>query len=199
MEKNQRRIPADTMFVSNKEVVDLLYGLIQLESSRTPGESHRYIRKKNIKKTKWSKICGVSRPTLDKALRKLINDGYLVESGDENEFYKIPDMADYYVLVPIETLSFLVNSCGLNTIKVFMRLNVLWKNYGTCAYFTKTKLINDLGLSANSKGNFRMISDVLKNLENNGFVKYKEHRNGINCRYFITEFDSSPNKIKHKD
>lgn len=199
LEKNQRRIPSDTTFVSNKEVVDLLYGLIQLESNRTPGENHRYIRKNRIKKTKWAKICGVSRPTLDKALKKLITDGYLIECEDEKDFYRIPNKSEYYVLVPIETLSFLVNSCSLNTIKIFMRLNALWNHYRTCAYFTKTKLISDLGLNPKWKGNFVMINDILKNLENNGFVEYVEKKNGINSRYFITNFDCCPSKIKSKE
>lgn len=199
MKKNQRRIPSDVMFISNKEVLDLLYGLIQLESNRTPGEEHRYIKKSKIKKTKWAKICGVSRPTLDKAMKKLVADGYLVELDDNKDFYCIPNKSEYYVLVPIETLRFLVNSCSPNTIKIFMKMCSLWNSYRTCAYFTKTKLISDLGLNPKWKGNFMMINDILKNLENNGFVKYEGQKNGIKCRYFITEVNVCPDKIKSKE
>lgn len=187
------------MFISNKEVLDLLYGLIQLESNRTPGQEYRYIKKSKIKKTKWAKICGVSRPTLDKAIKKLVADGYLVEFDDNKDFYCIPNKSEYYVLVPIETLRFLVNGCSQNTIKIFMKIYLLWNSYGTCAYFTKTKLISDLGLNPKWKGNFMMINDILKNLENNGFVKYAGQKNGINCRYFITEFNVCPDKIKSKE
>lgn len=194
-EENNRRMPADKCFMEKRDVFDILYGLIQIESNWSKGDNHRYIKKYKIKKTKWAKMCGVSRPTFNKVFNKLIEYGYLV---DCDEYYKVPNIGDYYLLVPLETLKFLVNTSNSNTIKVFIKLSSLYRSYGNDAYFTQNSLLKSIGYNSTSGSNHKLIRDILKNLENNGFVKlYDDEQDGINVKKMLY-FNLLPDKIKTK-
>lgn len=193
IETNKRRVPADKEFMENKGVYDLLYGLIQIESNWNDQELHRFIYKNKIKKSKWAKLCGVSRPTLNKVIDNLVNNGYLIDCG---VYYQIPDKGEYYQLIPIETLKFLVNTSSNNTIKVFVILASLYKAYGNDAYFTQRSLLKTIGYSATYGANHKLIKNILTNLENNGFIKtYEEDLDGV-CIKRISYFNPEPDEIK---
>ena len=192
-EENRRRVPADKDCMEKKGVYDLLYGLIQIESNWNNQELHRFIYKNKIKKSKWAKMCGISRPTLNKVIDNFINNGYLVDCG---LYYQIPDKGEYYQLIPLETLKFLVNTSSNNTIKVFVILASLYKTYGSNAYFTQNNLLKSIGYNCKYGANHKLIKDILTNLSNNGFIKFYDEDIDGSCVKRIAEFNPEPDKIK---
>ena len=92
---NNRRIPMEEEFMKDKMISDLLYSMLQSYSNWNKEESHRYIPKKIIKKSKWAKALGISRPTLDKRIGKLLEKEYLI---DKEDYYILPNKGEYIFL-----------------------------------------------------------------------------------------------------
>ena len=128
---NNRRIPMEEEFMKDKMISDLLYSMLQSYSNWNKEENHRYIPKKIIKKSKWAKALGISRPTLDKRIGKLLEKEYLI---DKEDYYILPNKGEYYFLVPVETLNYLINTANHNVIKIYCHLGLLYKFYGDKAY-----------------------------------------------------------------
>lgn len=173
---NNRRIPMEEEFMKDKMISDLLYSMLQSYSNWNKEENHRYIPKKIIKKSKWAKALGISRPTLDKRIGKLLEKEYLI---DKEDYYILPNKGEYYFLVPVETLNYLINTANHNVIKIYCHLGLLYKFYGDKAYYTQSKLLEVIGYDKTDKNNHKTIKHILTSLKLNGLLVTTSENEGI--------------------
>lgn len=188
---NNRRIPMEEEFMKDKMISDLLYSMLQSYSNWNKEESHRYIPKKIIKKSKWAKALGISRPTLDKRIGKLLEKEYLI---DKEDYYILPNKGEYYFLVPVETLNYLINTANHNVIKIYCHLGLLYKFYGDKAYYTQSKLLEVIGYDKTDKNNHKTIKHILTSLKLNGLLVSTSENEGIITKERILAVNSTIRK-----
>ena len=188
---NNRRIPMEEEFMKDKMISDLLYSMLQSYSNWNKEENHRYIPKKIIKKSKWAKALGISRPTLDKRIGKLLEKEYLV---DKEDYYILPNKGEYYFLVPVETLNYLINTANHNVIKIYCHLGLLYKFYGDKAYYTQSKLLEVIGYDKTDKNNHKTIKHILTSLKLNGLLVSTSENEGIITKERILAVNSTIRK-----
>ena len=188
---NNRRIPMEEEFMKDKMISDLLYSMLQSYSNWNKEENHRYIPKKIIKKSKWAKALGISRPTLDKRIGKLLEKEYLI---DKEEYYILPNKGEYYFLVPVETLNYLINTANHNVIKIYCHLGLLYKFYGDKAYYTQSKLLEVIGYDKTDKNNHKTIKHILTSLKLNGLLVSTSENEGIITKERILAVNSTIRK-----
>ena len=188
---NNRRIPMEEEFMKDKMISDLLYSMLQSYSNWNKEENHRYIPKKIIKKSKWAKALGISRPTLDKRIGKLLEKEYLI---DKEDYYILPNKGEYYFLVPVETLNYLINTANHNVIKIYCHLGLLYKFYGDKAYYTQSKLLEVIGYDKTDKNNHKTIKHILTSLKLNGLLVYTSENEGIITKERILAVNSTIRK-----
>lgn len=188
---NNRRIPMEEEFMKDKMISDLLYSMLQSYSNWNKEENHRYILKKIIKKSKWAKALGISRPTLDKRIGKLLEKEYLI---DKEDYYILPNKGEYYFLVPVETLNYLINTANHNVIKIYCHLGLLYKFYGDKAYYTQSKLLEVIGYDKTDKNNHKTIKHILTSLKLNGLLVSTSENEGIITKERILAVNSTIRK-----
>lgn len=188
---NNRRIPMEEEFMKDKMISDLLYSMLQSYSNWNKEENHRYIPKKIIKKSKWAKALGISRPTLDKRIGKLLEKEYLI---DKEDYYILPNKGEYYFLVPVETLNYLINTANHNVIKIYCHLGLLYKFYGNKAYYTQSKLLEVIGYDKTDKNNHKTIKHILTSLKLNGLLVSTSENEGIITKERILAVNSTIRK-----
>ena len=188
---NNRRIPMEEEFMKDKMISDLLYSMLQSYSNWNKEENHRYIPKKIIKKSKWAKALGISRPTLDKRIVKLLEKEYLI---DKEDYYILPNKGEYYFLVPVETLNYLINTANHNVIKIYCHLGLLYKFYGDKAYYTQSKLLEVIGYDKTDKNNHKTIKHILTSLKLNGLLVSTSENEGIITKERILAVNSTIRK-----
>ena len=188
---NNRRIPMEEEFMKDKMISDLLYSMLQSYSNWNKEENHRYIPKKIIKKSKWAKALGISRPTLDKRIGKLLEKEYLI---DKEDYYILPNKGEYYFLVPVETLNYLINTANHNVIKIYCHLGLLYKFYGDKAYYTQSKLLEVIGYDKTDKNNHKTIKHILTSLKLNGLLVSTLENEGIITKERILAVNSTIRK-----
>ena len=188
---NNRRIPMEEEFMKDKMISDLLYSMLQTYSNWNKEENHRYIPKKIIKKSKWAKALGISRPTLDKRIGKLLEKEYLI---DKEDYYILPNKGEYYFLVPVETLNYLINTANHNVIKIYCHLGLLYKFYGDKAYYTQSKLLEVIGYDKTDKNNHKTIKHILTSLKLNGLLVSTSENEGIITKERILAVNSTIRK-----
>lgn len=188
---NNRRIPMEEEFMKDKMISDLLYSMLQSYSNWNKEENHRYIPKKIIKKSKWAKALGISRPTLDKRIGKLLEKEYLI---DKEDYYILPNKGEYYFLVPVETLNYLINTANHNVIKIYCHLGLLYKFYGNKAYYTQSKLLEVIGYDKTDKNNHKTIKHILTSLKLNGLLVTVSENEGIITKERILAVNSTIRK-----
>lgn len=188
---NNRRIPMEEEFMKDKMISDLLYSMLQSYSNWNKEENHRYIPKKIIKKSKWAKALGISRPTLDKRIGKLLEKEYLI---DKEDYYILPNKGEYYFLVPVETLNYLINTANHNVIKIYCHLGLLYKFYGDKAYYTQSKLLEVIGYDKTDKNNHKTIKHILTSLKLNGLLVSTSENEGIITKERIFAVNSTIRK-----
>ena len=188
---NNRRIPMEEEFMKDKMISDLLYSMLQSYSNWNKEENHRYIPKKIIKKSKWAKALGISRPTLDKRIGKLLEKEYLI---DKEDYYILPNKGEYYFLVPVETLNYLINTANHNVIQIYCHLGLLYKFYGDKAYYTQSKLLEVIGYDKTDKNNHKTIKHILTSLKLNGLLVSTSENEGIITKERILAVNSTIRK-----
>lgn len=186
-QQSQRRIPLDREFFS-KDILDILYGKIQVESSFTKKGEPRQMEKVKINKSDWAKALGVSRPTLDTKLKKL-QKAKLIE--DKGEYFEVPEFGKAFLLLPEDTLRFLINTGTSNVLKVYGHLGRLYALFGAKANFTENKMIEELGMSKTQPANHKMIRDILDTLKNNGLIDVEIKKEAGHSCYVLKSFSKT--------
>ena len=90
--------------------------------------------------------------TCKSKIKYLFENGYIVEvNKDDLTIYELPNLGQYYFLIPNETLKYLVDTCNENIIITYAYLGQLKNALGEKAYFTKGRLLILLGYGINAK------------------------------------------------
>lgn len=179
IQKNSRQVPKAQEIVSQKLYSDILYGYLQVNSSRDEN-GIRYIEKKLINFSSLEKLLNISRQTLSKRFSKLIEMGLVVLiEGSKPIKYELPVLQSKDgFLIPEETLRIMTNTLNDNTINVYVYLiNRFIANKEQPFDFTITTLKSYCGLGILGDSNNYIISDILTVLQKLGLIEYTITKN----------------------
>ena len=190
MSNNKRQILRGDDFMNNKNICDLTYAKLQIESNWNNGEDHRYIYKNKINYSEWARQLGISRQTLKKRIDYLKKAGFIKE---QKEVYLLEKRIDKVIYIPEETLRTLTNCMKKDTIKVYAYLGgwFKWKkkNKQGKYNFTRYSLIQEIGLKK-GKTTLDKINDILLVLNKLGLIKTIEKDiiiNGTRTTHIVLE------------
>lgn len=150
-----------------------------------PDEGVTYVRKKDL--PSQAVICekiGVKSPkTLRAHLKELIDKGYVVE---EEKRYMLPNMEDIYMLLPLDTLQFILDTITEPVIKVYIYLGQRYK-YKPDYVFTQEEIAQHLGLKLEGNASARrLIRNAMIALQNHGLISFEQFFDGKSPRYRLT-------------
>lgn len=187
----QKRFPADTditkeiTFLKDSKIDAELYAFLQ--SISKPEDGVTIVVKKDMPKQSdiISKI-GIKSPKTYRAhLQYLIDKGYV---EDKENVYVLPNIEDIYLLLPLTTIQFLLDTIKESVIKVYIYLGQRWK-YKKGYVFTQEEIAEHLGikLAGNPRGR-QMISNALDVLQNNGLITFEHFFDGKSPRHRLTDW-----------
>ena len=190
----QKRFPADTAiteetrFLCDKNLDAELYAFLQ--SISFPVEGVTKVDKKAM--PSQAKICekiSVKSPKTYRAhLKYLIETGYVIE---EDDAYILPDMEDIYLLLPLDTLHFILDTVTESVIKVYIYLGQRYK-YKHDYVFTQEEIAQHLGVRLEGKPETRrQIKNALIALQNHGLIQYETFYDGKSHRYRLLNWSSN--------
>ena len=152
IDKNKRRIPTGEGVMEDKKFNDLVYAYLQSISYRDPEKEDRFLFSNQLNYTKIAKELRMNLKTLKSKIKYLFDMGYIVEKkGTSSTIYRLPNLKDYYFLIPNETLKYLVDTSNENVIMVYSYLGQLKNGMKDRAYFTKSKLLILLGYKTKTR------------------------------------------------
>lgn len=167
-------------FLRDKTIDAELYAYLQ--SMSYPSDGGTCVRKKDL--PSQGVICekiGIKSPkTYRSHLRNLISKSYVIETETE---YILPNMEDIYLLLPLDTLQFILDTITEPVIKIYVYLGQRYK-YKPGYVFTQEEIALHLGL--NLDGNLaarREIKNGLVALQNHGLIGYEQFYDGKSPRY----------------
>lgn len=182
MEK--KRFPAnpslkELTFLNDKKINGDLYAYLQSISQHFLRDT--YVLKKDL--PTQQQICntiGIKSPkTLRVHLNYLVQRNYIIDNLDR---YTLPEQEDFFLLVPIPTLTYLINNCREHVIKIYLYLGERWQwaQKRNIPYkFTIKEILEHLGLkSKNDSHTYEVINDALLLLSNSGLISYSNFYEG---------------------
>ncbi len=184
----KKRFPTDVntemknTFLNDKEIDGELYAYLQSISYKDiiNGENVTLVNKRDInKKHIAEEILGKSVRTVTRHMDILIEKGYLVEKDFD---YWLPNLEETYLLIPVETMQFLIDTLKENVIKVYLYLGKKFKtkkNYE----FTKKELMIAIGTNPTNSRQLMSMDNILICLESLGLIEYEVKLSG--CREFM--------------
>lgn len=178
----KKRFPTDVSemrntFLNDKEIDGELYAYLQSISYKdiVDGENVTLVNKRDIdKKFIGDEILGKSARTVTRHMDVLIEKGYLVEKQFD---YWLPNLEDTYLLIPVETMHFLIDTLKENVIKVYLYLGKKFKckeNYE----FTKKELMTVIGTSWTNSRQLGCMNNILDCLKSLGLVDFEVKKDG---------------------
>ena len=162
------------VIMADKKINDLVYIMLLINSNFNKSEKHRYIYKKNIKATKWGRELGITRQTVNNAIKYMVDSEFIKET---EEAYLLPIADKHYSDIDIDLLKFLVDVAHKDTIRVYLMLIGYYHNFkskGLVYNFSPTSIGQELGLSATKKEERDKIRNILASLETWGLIKVSE-------------------------
>ena len=199
--QQKRLIPLDDNFMKDKKTHDKVWSFLQINSYKT-ADGKRFVYKttetnansihkaiaRTVTNSKGKETFDISLMTVRNTLKLYEKLGLIYNEtikdlyGKEVEVIVLSQKFDYYTLIPIETLKFLVDTANENVIKVYAYLlnKYQYKQKENDRYtFNLSELCAAVGYSAKSE-NTATMRNILKSLKNNHLINYEES-------YFITE------------
>ena len=142
-DNNKRRMPTGKGVMDDKKFNDLVYAYLQSISYKIDSMSeYRFIYKNQLNYTKISRELKVNLKTLKSKIKYLFEAGFIKEKqSGELTIYELPNLKEYYFLIPNETLKYMVDTCNENVIIAYAYLGQLKNALGDKSYFTKGKLL----------------------------------------------------------
>lgn len=193
IEKNSRQIPSDKSYVSDNFYSDLVYGYLQVNSIMSKKGQYRVIKKSLCTATKLAgKLC-ISRQTASKRLKYLEVNGF-IELDKENKVYKIfPIDGNKATLLPLDTVSFLVDVCNERVLTGLAVLIKYWYQNGAQPCDISIHYLKAIfGLSGtNRTESNKIVRHILEGLRDLGFIKFHCYSGGDGLKYRL---DSVKNK-----
>lgn len=153
MENNKRRMPTGEGVMEDKKFNDIVYAYLQSVSYKIENISeYRFLYKSQLNYTRIARELKMNLKTCKSKIKYLFENGYIVEvKKDDLTIYELPNLGQYYFLIPNETLKYLVDTCNENIIITYAYLGQLKNALGDKAYFTKSRLLILLGYGINAK------------------------------------------------
>ena len=153
MENNKRRMPTGEGVMEDKKFNDIVYAYLQSVSYKMEDISeYRFLYKSQLNYTRIARELKMNLKTCKSKIKYLFENGYIVEAKkDDLTIYELPNLGQYYFLIPNETLKYLVDTCNENIIITYAYLGQLKNALGEKAYFTKSRLLILLGYGINAK------------------------------------------------
>ena len=153
MENNKRRMPIGEGVMEDKKFNDIVYAYLQSVSYKIENMSeYRFLYKSQLNYTRIARELKMNLKTCKSKIKYLFENGYIVEAKkDDLTIYELPNLGQYYFLIPNETLKYLVDTCNENIIITYAYLGQLKNALDEKAYFTKGRLLILLGYGINAK------------------------------------------------
>lgn len=164
----------------DKKIDAELYAFLQ--SISMPNDGVTEVLKKDM--PAQSKVCekiSVKSPKTYRAhLKYLIDTGYVIEEDDR---YVLPAVEDIYLLLPLDTLHFIVDTITEPVVKIYVYLGQRHK-YKKDYVFTQEEIAQHLGLKLDGQPETRrQIKNGLIALQNHGLIQYETFYDGKSHRY----------------
>ena len=150
-DNNKRRMPTGKGVMDDKKFNDLVYAYLQSISYKIDSVSeYRFIYKNQLNYARISRELKMNLRTLKSKIKYLFETGFVREKqSGELTIYELPNLKEYYFLIPNETLRYMVDTCNENVIIIYAYLGQLRNALGNKSYFTKGKLLILLGYKIN--------------------------------------------------
>lgn len=194
---NKKRFPANVAldtptFLNDKNVDAELYALFQSLSVGLEGDT--VVFKKDL--PTQAKMCDLLKIKSPKTLRAhlayLIEQGYIEERADR---YLLPAHEEIFLMLPLSTVQFLVDTATENVIKVYIYLFQRFKWKGAGYIFTLEELGEHLGLKVQGRTRYyEMFNNILTSLANNGLIKYENFFDGKSPRKRLLNVNEKQSK-----
>ena len=183
-----KRFPAtvtlDTpTFLNDKNIDSELYALLQTLSTVVDGES--VVFKSNL--PTQAEMCNIIKIKSPKTLRShlayLIERGYVETREEFPDRYYLPMCEDVFLMLPLPTIQYFVDTATENVIKVYIYLFQRFKWKGSNYTFTIEELGEHLGLKVQGRTRYyEMFKNILTSLSLSGFIEYEEFFDGKSPR-----------------
>ena len=113
-------------------------------------------------------------------MKYLIDTGYVIE---EKDMYILPNIEDIYLLLPLDTLQFILDVVTESVIKIYIYLGQRYK-FKKDYVFTQEEIAQHLGVKLDGKPETsRKIKNGLIALQNHGLIEYETFYDGKSHRY----------------
>lgn len=113
-------------------------------------------------------------------MKYLIDTGYVIE---EKNRYILPNIEDIYLLLPLDTLQFILDVVTESVIKIYIYLGQRYK-FKKDYVFTQEEIAQHLGVKLDGKPETRRkIKNGLIALQNHGLIEYETFYDGKSHRY----------------
>ena len=113
-------------------------------------------------------------------MKYLIDTGYVIEEKDR---YILPNIEDIYLLLPLDTLQFILDVVTESVIKIYIYLGQRYK-FKKDYVFTQEEIAQQLGVRLDGKPDTRRkIKNGLIALQNHGLIEYETFYDGKSHRY----------------
>lgn len=167
---NMRQIPKTKEYCANKGYYDILYGYLQGQSEWE--KNRRYIEKSIINYSQLSKKLGISRQTVSKKFKNLIDLG-LIKDEPGDKYYLTPLSADIASLIPNPTLKLITDTLNEYSISVYVYLLMRYiANEEKEFLFKLSEIKKHIGICATTRSNDDIIVNILFVLQKIGLIKY---------------------------
>lgn len=181
----KKRFPATvaldkSTFLNDRNIDAELYALLQKLSTVVDGKT--VVLKKNLPpQDQICEILGIkSAKTYRAHLNYLIEKEYVIK---EKDYYYLPEQEDVFLMLPLETIQFLVDTTKESVIKTYIYLFQRYKWKKSEYVFTIEELGQHLGVSVQGKArNYLMFKNILTALSNNGLIEYESFFDGKSPR-----------------
>lgn len=165
-EKNRRQVPKVKDYLALKDYCDYLYCYLQVISQYDDKKNIRYIPSKDCKFTVIGAALGISRQTVSKKFKGLVEAGLVIEEKDRYILVNLErTLAE---LVPFSTLRILTNTVQEKVISTFIYLLVRYRAEQEESFiFTLEQIKRNIGVGISRSTDY-IITDmllILKKLE----------------------------------
>lgn len=180
IKQNSRQIPSSKEILSNAKYCDLLYSYLQGISNRDPQKNNcRYIQKKDIKFSTIAEQLGMSRQTVSKKFKSILEGEKdslpLVRYEQKEKKYYLIDLdKSIATLVQHNTLLVMVSCLQQRVISIYVYLLNRYFASGCNEFrYTLEELKKAVGLGYKSTGNNYIINSALITLKKLGLLNYR--------------------------
>lgn len=197
-EKNRRQVPKIKEFLSTKKYCDIVYCYLQVISQYDEINNVRYVLKKDCKFTKIGEDLDLSRQTVAKKIKNMLDDpkngiGLIHEERDRYILLNLEkEVAE---LVPFSTIRILANTVKERVISVFIYLLVRYRAEKEHSFiFTLAQIKRYVGIGE-SRGTDYIITDILLILSKLDLLKYelrieKQEDGNFRSVYYVIDMNN---------